>query len=248
LGGSKSLWLRLDGIQVRVTSIPTHTIDHTDPRSTYFYVQAGLPQKMSFNMSLGQYALGLVGTILSWALMIKIGRRTLFLGGLCSLFACLLIVGFTSIPRQPNTAASWATGSMLLVYTFLYDSTVGPVVYSLVSELSSTRLRAKSVVLARNVYNMFSIINGVIFPYMLNPTAWNWKGKSGFFWAGTCFLCICWAFFRVPEPKGRTYGELDVLFETGVSARKFASTKVDQFHGAGIEKAEVMQEHEEHKA
>ena len=64
---------------------------------------------------------------------------------------------------------------------------------------------------------------------MLNPNAWNWKAKAGFLWAGTSFACFIWSFFRLPEPKGRTYGELDVLFEQGVSARKFASAVVDPF-------------------
>lgn len=68
---------------------------------------------------------------------------------------------------------------------------------------------------------------------MLNTTAWNWKGKAGFFWAGSCFFCLCWTYFRLPEPKGRTYAELDILFEQGVSARKFRTTNVDVFsHGA----------------
>lgn len=40
---------------------------------------------------------------------------------------------------------------------------------------------------------------------------------------------MVWTFFRLPEPKGRTYGELDVLFEKGISARKFGSTEVDVF-------------------
>jgi SP family general alpha glucoside:H+ symporter-like MFS transporter len=38
-------------------------------------------------------------------------------------------------------------------------------------------------------------------PYMLNPTKWNWAGKTGFFWAGIGFLCLTWAFFRLPELK-----------------------------------------------
>jgi len=33
-----------------------------------------------------------------------------------------------------------------------------------------------------------------------------------------------WVCFRLPEPKDRTYAELDMLFEQGVSARKFAKT------------------------
>jgi MFS transporter, SP family, general alpha glucoside:H+ symporter len=33
----------------------------------------------------------------------------------------------------------------------------------------------------------------------------------------------------VPEPQGRSFAELDLLFERGVSARKFATTNVDVF-------------------
>ena len=38
-----------------------------------------------------------------------------------------------------------------------------------------------------------------------------------------------YTYFRVPEPSGRTFAELDLLFERGVSARKFATTKIDVF-------------------
>ncbi|KKO97505.1 sugar porter family MFS transporter [Trichoderma harzianum] len=206
--------------------------------STYFYTQAGLATENAFNMSLGQYAIGFCGTLFSWVLMTHFGRRTLYVGGLSILFILLLAIGFVSLAGAHNTAASWATGSLLLVYTFFYDSTVGPVCYSLVSELSSTRLRAKTIVLSRNLYNIFSIVNGVIIPYMLNPTAWNWRGKAGFFWACFCFLCVVWSYFRLPEPKGRTYGELDVLFQKGVSARKFKTAVVDPFYRTDDEKLE----------
>ena len=79
---------------------------------------------------------------------------------------------------------------------------------------------------------------------MLNPSAWNWGAKAGFFWAGTCALCAVWTYFRLPEPKGRTYGELDVLFERGVSARKFKTTEVErvdaEFDGVAKEKASAV--------
>ncbi|KAM0242110.1 hypothetical protein ACHAP5_007430 [Fusarium lateritium] len=78
--------------------------------------------------------------------------------------------------------------------------------------------------------NIVGIINSVLTPYMLNPTAWDWGNYAGFFWGGICFLCIIYTFFRLPEPSGRTFAELDVLFERGISARKFASTEVDVFH------------------
>jgi SP family general alpha glucoside:H+ symporter-like MFS transporter len=52
------------------------------------------------------------------------------------------------------------------------------------------------------------------------------RGKAGFFWAGAGFCSFVWAFFRLPEMKGRSYRELDILFERKVSARKFAQTEV----------------------
>lgn len=55
--------------------------------STYFYQSAGLDNSDAFSLSLGQYAIGGVGTILSWTLMSYFGRRTLFISGL----ACVRI-------------------------------------------------------------------------------------------------------------------------------------------------------------
>lgn len=197
--------------------------------STYFYEQAGLAQTNAFTMSMAQFAIGAIGTMSSWVLMRWFGRRTLYVWGQLAMTAILLIIGFLGIVDKSNTGVQWAIGSMLLIYTFIYDSTVGPVCYSLVAELSSTRLRAKSVVLARNLYNITGIVINIITPRMLNPTAWNWGAKSGFFFAGTCFICFIWTFFRLPEPKGRTYAELDLLFEQKVPARKFKTTVVDPF-------------------
>jgi hypothetical protein len=56
------------------------------------------------------------------------------------------------------------------------------VAYAIVGEVSSTRLRSKSVGLARNLYNVTRIIAGLLYTYQVNPTGWNWKGKAGFFW------------------------------------------------------------------
>ncbi|GJC83303.1 general alpha-glucoside permease [Colletotrichum liriopes] len=194
--------------------------------STYFYQQAGMAKENSFSMSLGQYAIGAVGTVFSWFLMQHFGRRTLYLAGQAIMCVVLGTIGFVSFAGKENVAAQWAIGSLLLVYTFFYDCTVGPVCYSLVSELSSTRLRTKTVVLARNLYNITGITTNILTPLMLNPSAWNWGAKSGLFWAVSCLICFVWTWFRLPEPRGRTYGELEVLFEQGLPARKFSKTEV----------------------
>ncbi|OJJ45236.1 hypothetical protein ASPZODRAFT_143882 [Penicilliopsis zonata CBS 506.65] len=202
--------------------------------STYFFENAGLASSQSFTMSIVLYVMGALGTISSWLLMMKMGRRTLYLSGQAAMALLLFIIGLLGLTSPHNKAAQWAIGSMLLVYTFVYDATVGPVCYSLVSELPATRLRQKSVVLARNLYNIVGIITNILTPRMLNPTAWDWGGKTGFFWAGSCLLCFIWTYFRLPEPKGRTYAELDLLFEQKVPARKFKTTHVDPFTGESV--------------
>ena len=95
--------------------------------STYFFEQAGLDVSSAFSMSLGQYGLGAVGTILSWFLMIKFGRRTLYLWGQIAMACILMIVGFLGIAPKSAEGAQWGIGAMILIYTFIYDMTVGPV-------------------------------------------------------------------------------------------------------------------------
>ncbi|KAL4723473.1 hypothetical protein ACLX1H_009108 [Fusarium chlamydosporum] len=194
---------------------------------SYFLTQAGMDASNSFSLSMAQYALGMVGTFGSWFLMAKVGRRTIHFTGLCTQLLILIIVG--SLSFSNDNASIWAIGAMLIVFTFVYDFTVGPVTYSLISELSSTRLKAKTIVMARAAYNASNIFVNVMTNYQLSSTAWNWGARTAYFWAGTCLLSAIWVFFRLPEPKGRTYAELDVLFEKRVPAREFAKTQIDPY-------------------
>lgn len=44
-----------------------------------------------------------------------------------------------------------------------------------------------------------------------------------------------WVYFRLPEPKGRTYAELDILFERRVTARDFSKTDTNPFRGETVD-------------
>jgi SP family general alpha glucoside:H+ symporter-like MFS transporter len=200
--------------------------------SAYFFEQAGLSTTISFDFSMALYSVAIVGVFISWWVMTYVGRRTIYICGLSMLFLVLMAVGFSSLAH--SAAANYATGSLLLVFTLFYDITIGSVCYSIVAEIPSSRLRTKTIVLARIAYNLQGTINNVITPDMINPTYWNWKGKAGFFWAGLCSICLVWSYFRLPEPKGRTYAELDILFEQKVSARKFSSTQLNIFEDIAI--------------
>lgn len=199
--------------------------------STYFLQQAGLPTAKAYDFALGQYGINMAGVFGAWFLMSRgIGRRSLYLYGLCGLCAMLFIMGFLGlVPEAHRKESSLATGVIMLCWALFYQLSVGTVCYSLVAELSTRRLQIKTVVLGRNLYNIVGIICSVLTPYMLNPGAWDWGNYTGFFWAAICFCCIVYTYFRLPEPSGRSFAELDLLFERGISARKFATTNVDVF-------------------
>lgn len=65
---------------------------------------------------------------------------------------------------------------------------------------------------------------------LINNLGWGWGAKTGLFYAGTNLLCFIWCWFRLPETKDRTFGEIDILFENRVPARKFKHTQVDRKH------------------
>ncbi|KAI0597635.1 sugar transporter-domain-containing protein [Biscogniauxia sp. FL1348] len=195
----------------------------------YFFTVAGLSTDHAYTLQLAGMVLGALGVIGAWFLMSNTGRRTLYVWGLFTLFVLLLTMGLLGAFALTGGGAAWGIAVLLLLYIVVYDLTVGPCCYCLVTEIPSTRLRAATVALARICYNVCGIFSVIMNPQMLNPLGWNWGPKAALLWAGLCFLCWIWAFWRLPEPRGRSYGEIDVLFQERIKARDFEKQHVDQY-------------------
>ncbi len=171
--------------------------------------------------------MGMIGTILSWFLLLRHGRRRIYLSGLCALAFLQLLIGILDcIPGRPK-AAIWAESSLMLAWNFVYDLTVGPICFVIISEVSSTRLRSKTIALATAVQGVFGVAMTAAIPYLIGPDEANLQGKLGFVFGGSAALCYLWARSRVPETGGKSYEELDVLFERGVAARDFVTCHID---------------------
>ncbi|KAJ5802869.1 Maltose permease MAL61 [Penicillium pulvis] len=194
----------------------------------YFLEQAGLASAASFDFGMGEYALAIVGVFIAWFLVPKVGRRTLLLTGTGFLTLTTFVIGFLGIPSistHPNIG--YGIGSILLIQYFVLFITIGPIIYTIVTEIPSNFLRTKSVALARAVYNIGVLVYGQLIPHMVQNAAWDWGAKSGFFCGGIMALGFIWAYFRLPETKNRTFAEMDILFKNEVKARDFEKTKVD---------------------
>ncbi|WYZ39048.1 hypothetical protein EsH8_III_000962 [Colletotrichum jinshuiense] len=228
LESGSTYWDCLKGVNLRRTEISvgvycTQVLSgiYLINYGTYFFQQAGLPTDKAFDMAIGFLAVGFLGTVISWYFLIHYGRRTIYITGLASLVALQLLIGILDcVPGRPSGVA-WAESSLMLVWNFAYDLSVGPICFVLISEASATRVRSKTIALATAAQGVLGIIMTVAIPYMINPDEANMQGKLGFFFGGLAGLCFVWAWFRVPETMGRTYEELDILFDKRVPAREF---------------------------
>ncbi|KAJ5833266.1 hypothetical protein N7474_001577 [Penicillium riverlandense] len=203
----------------------------------YFLEQAGFPVSLSFSLGVGQSALSVFGSCLSWVLIRYSGRRPIFFWGLVILTCIMFIIAILDVAPGYNTtqAIPQAQGSLLIIWAFFFFTTVAAVSYIIVGETSATRLRSKTTALGSSLYSAVGIAFGFSTPDMLNPTALGWRGKTGFWFGSLSLLCCIWAFFRLPECKGRTYKELDHMFAKDVPARKFKTYQVPE------ERTEVLE-------
>lgn len=205
--------------------------------STYFFQQVGLDSDTTYKLNIGGNSLALVGTLVNWvALMPYFGRRRIYICGLFSMSMVLFTIGILNVwNKHDNVGMSQAV--LTLVWTFIFQLSAGQLGWALPAEVGSTRLRQKTICLARNSYYIVSVISGVLQPYFMNPQEWNLKGYTGFFWGSTAFLTFLWACFRLPETKGRTFEELDWLFAKHTPTRAFGKVQVDVYDDEVAEKA-----------
>ncbi|KAI6781951.1 Maltose permease-like protein [Emericellopsis cladophorae] len=203
---------------------------------SFFFQQTGIAANTSYAITLGGKGLAFVCTVISWAFIHKIGRRRIWLYGFGTLACILWTVGFLALAPNQTLPLAWAQSILCVVWLGVYSASVGPIVYTIVAEIGSSRLRTQTIVIARSVYYVGNIIcGGVINPKMMAPDDWNLKGKAALFWSSLATITFIWGYFRLPETKDRTFGEMDIMFHNHVPARKTAKYEIpeDDFNRTG---------------
>ncbi|KAF2449564.1 hypothetical protein P171DRAFT_480643 [Karstenula rhodostoma CBS 690.94] len=89
----------------------------------------------------------------------------------------------------------------MALWAFMYQASIGSAGYSLVSEVPTSHLRGAVQSMATMVNGASNAVWALSLPYMINPDQANMGGRS--------------------------FEEIDALFDRGVSPRHFASTKLD---------------------
>jgi SP family general alpha glucoside:H+ symporter-like MFS transporter len=187
--------------------------------STYYMQLAGFSTAMSFKLQIVQQVISLVGNVLSWYLVDRVGRRNLTFWGLVVLTVILFLMAVLATIGTP--AGLKGAVSMILVYCFWYNVTIGATAYTILCEVSTSRLRIKTIAIGLALQNALNAMWSFTLPYLFNPDKLNLGGKLGFVFGGLSLVCLVYLWFCLPETRDRMYEKLDEMFRDKVPARKF---------------------------
>lgn len=201
---------------------------------TYYLQLAGYSTSMSYQIQIAQPVLSIVGNLMAAACVNSIGRRNLTFWGLLILTIFLLITG--GLGLGTSKAEVKGTVAFILIFSWWYNVSIGSTAFSLLCEVSTSRLRVKTIAIGYSLQSAINVMWQFVIPYMFNPNEANLGAKIAFIFGGLCFFCLVYLWFYQPETAGRSYQELDEMFAKGVPARKFKSytTEVQMQNEAAV--------------
>ncbi|CZR40695.1 uncharacterized protein FPRO_10283 [Fusarium proliferatum ET1] len=185
----------------------------------YFLNQTGLDSHMVVTLTQIGISMGVVSAIVNLFLMMRLRHRLLMFFGVGISIIMYLIMGIASL--LPKTTGSLTViGVSLQFISISYGPAVGASM-AVAGEVSASRLRAQSLGLGAAFMALAATFWQVVLPYLFNQDEANLGGKLGWIFLGMAIVYLVIVYFDVPGTRGRTYEELDVMFEKGIPARKF---------------------------
>lgn len=190
--------------------------------------------------------LQLLAVIVCFFVIDHIGRRPLAIWGAVGMFVVYVVIAaLVGVygPGWENSTAGWACVAFAFIYMCVYGVSYSPLAWALPSEVFSTATRAKGVALSTATVWLSNFIIGVIVPPMLESAQFG----TYIFFAFFCAMAVVWAWFLVPETKGKTLEEMDDVFgdTSGQAERELmeqAAVNARRRSSAGVSMSSKAQE------
>ncbi|KAL4952460.1 general substrate transporter [Aspergillus filifer] len=200
--------------------------------STYYFQLAGYSDAMSFRLQIAMQVLSIVGNVMSYFMIDRLGRRNLMVFGLFTMTCILMITGGLGVvstdTSNPNASgAVKGTVALIMIYSWWYNCTIGAAGYTIPTEVSTSRLRVKTIAIGLALQNSLYMMWSFVLPYLFNPDKANLGAKVMFIFGGLSIISLVYLWFYQPETAGRTYAELDEMFYKCVPAWKFKGYRTD---------------------
>ncbi|WWC88371.1 uncharacterized protein L201_003282 [Kwoniella dendrophila CBS 6074] len=201
--------------------------------TTYFFQQAGIPEPFQANVIV--YCILIGANIISFYLVERTGRRTLILyGGAASAVLCV-IIGTMGVIDQ-TTQTQNATLAVICMWVVIYALCFAGTGWLVAGEISTPRLRAKTASFVAATNAIAGTIYNTTVPLMLGTDgagARGWGLKTLYMFAILSAAGTALCYWLVPETKGRTFNELDEMYEAGIPPRNMKK-HISKIEEAGL--------------
>jgi len=226
---------------------------------TYFFQLAGSTDPLI--NSIITTAVGLLCNFVSFFLIEskRVGRWGLLFGGIVVMTCCMRELSTSFSPDgytvaigliaviAPHINGAYASGPatclVVFIALFVAGSTLGPGVagWAYTAESGSSRLRAKTTTLGTVGNALIGLVMTSVLPYMLNGQdagGRGWGPKTAFMFFILGVVCSVAIYLFIPEYAGRSYAQIDELFQRRIPARKFRSTECTGDYGRDLYESE----------
>jgi SP family galactose:H+ symporter-like MFS transporter len=174
--------------------------------------------------SVGVGCVNVILTVVAMQLIDRVGRRPLLLVSLAGMALSLFVLGLAFALPQLSGSLGWVAVGSLMVYVGSFAVGLGPVFWLILSEIYPLSIRGRAMSVGTIVNWSANLIVALSF-----LTLTQVLGKSATFWLYGFVTIGAWlfAFFLVPETKGKSLEEIEAHWRAGKHLREpIASTKL----------------------
>ncbi|KAH7207823.1 general substrate transporter [Fusarium redolens] len=177
------------------------------------FAQLGLSGNTSGLLATGVYGIvNTLSTLPALFLIDKLGRRPLLMCGAAGTFISLVIVGGIiggyGSALADNKSAGWVGIVFIYIYDVNFSFSFAPIGWVLPSEIFNLGNRSKAMAITTSATWMCNFIIGLVTPDMLATIGWG----TYIFFAAFCLLAFFFTYFFVPETRGKSLEDMDLVF------------------------------------
>lgn len=192
---------------------------------TTIFKSVGLTDGFETSVIIG--TVNLFSTIVAVLVIDKLGRRFCLMTGSAGMLVCMVVfasVGVTRLyPNGDSGPSSKGAGNCMIVFTmfyiFFFATSWAPICYIVVAESFPSRVKAKGMSISTAFNWLWQFLIGFFTPFITSAINFYY----GYVFVGCLVAMFIYVFVFVPETKGLSLEDIQVLYEEGVPPWKSAS-------------------------